>query len=544
MLGYIFGQKPLVDALDANTKKTTNEKGAVAFDTTQQDVLDFFFQAVRGLNGARLNELLNAAYAEDQLLTLKAIFQLRDIRGKGKGERTLFRECMTWLAGVDSATLIANIKHVSEFGRWDDLFALYPLGGEVWDTVLTVICDQIQIDWNISRQAGTPNTKRVSILAKWMPSEGSTTWPKEVITSITRAVNNRIGRVTVTKSLPNSKTVSTIRLRGKQNYRYIMKTLRALLKLPEVLLAANRGSEIEFNSVSGQAMRRYGKTCSTKCGDVQCKSCKAFIRRDNARFTEFLAALAKPVVEGEPARVAKVNTRTLQPHEVVQGYLNTNHDDPMMDAMWTGIQERITGDLSKFFCLVDTSGSMGGIPMYVAIALGLLVSTRGNGPFKNAMITFETEPHFVNLQTTTIREQVQEVARLPWGGSTQIHRAFSLILQTAVANKLTQADLPEHFLILSDMQFDSADLSWRTNLEAARADFNAAGYVMPKLILWNLRSTSTFPTCNGVADGATMMSGFSPDMLTCMLNGEQYNPASAMLNILNDDRYSCLTLGV
>jgi len=537
MLGYIFGKKPLVDALDANSKKTTNEKGAVAFDTTQLAVLDFFFQAVRGLNGARLNELLTKAYAENPLLTLKAIFQLRDIRGKGKGERLLFRECMTWLVGVDSQTLIANIKHVPQFGRWDDLFSLYSLESDVWTAVLTCICDQIEIDWNIARQSES-NNKRVSILAKWMPSEGSGTWSKDVINSITGAVNNRIGRVVVTRSN------TTIRLRGKQNYRYIMKTLRSLLKLPEVLLAANLVSEIEFNSVSGQAMRRYGKTCASKCGDIQCKSCKAFIRHDNARFTEFLAELTKPVVD-ENHPVAKVNSRTLQPHEVVQSYLqfkNTDHDDPMIDAMWTGIQNRITGDLSKFFCLVDTSGSMNGTPMFVAIALGILVSTRGNGPFKNALMTFETNPHFVNLKTNSIREQAQEVHRFAWDGSTQIHRAFSLILDTAVTNKLIQADLPEHFLILSDMQFDAADQSWRTNLEAARADFTAAGYIMPRLILWNLRAANSFPTCNTVADGATMMSGFSPDMLTCMLNGEQYNPASAMLNVLNDERYACITL--
>jgi hypothetical protein len=133
---------------------------------------------------------------------------------------------------------------------------------------------------------------------------------------------------------------------------------------------------------------------------------------------------------------------------------------------------------------------------------------------------------------------------LPWGGSTQIHRAFTLILETAVKNALKQADLPGYLLILSDMQFDHADSSWRTNLEAARAEFLAAGYVMPRLILWNLRATGSFPTSASVADGATLMSGFSPDMLGCLLKGEEFNPASAMLNTLNDERYTCLHLAV
>jgi len=543
MLGYIFGKNnPLVSALDAaeTNNRTVNEKGAVAFDSTNDRVLDFFFQAVRGLSGDRLTELLSAAWEENSLLTLRAIFQLRDIRGKGKGERVLFRACIAWLANTDPETLKINIQHIPEFGRWDDLFSLYPIGGEIWQTAIDLVCNQIAIDWNAARQVGIASSKRVSLLAKWMPSENSKTWPKELTTAVTKDVNAKIGRVTV----PTSTSVDNPqpkKLRGKQNYRHIMKTLRALLKLPEVLLAAQRSSEIDFNTVSGQAMRRYGKTCPTKCGDKQCKTCRAFIRRENEKFTTFLAALVKPV-EGEKPE-AKVNSRTLQPHEVIQAYMaSTTGPDPMIDAMWAGINDRIEGDLSKFFCLVDTSGSMNGLPLFVAIALGLLVSTHGQGPFKNAMITFETTPHFVNLKSDVLFEQVREVRSLPWGGSTQIHRAFSLILETAIKNKLTQADLPEHFLILSDMQFDSADGSWKTNLEAAQADFKAAGYVMPRLILWNLRSTSTFPTSTSVADGATMMSGFSPDMLTCMLNGEQYNPASAMLNVLNDERYSCLRL--
>jgi hypothetical protein len=326
------------------------------------------------------------------------------------------------------------------------------------------------------------------------------------------------------------------------NYRTISVTLRAILELPEVLLAAKRSSEIVFNSVSGQAMRRYGKTCPTKCGDEKCKKCKAFISRENERFKEFLAELEKPKDPKAPV-VAKVNARTLQPHEVVSAYLSRGSNaDPMIDAMWEGILERITGDLNEFFCLVDVSGSMEGIPMQVAIALGLLVATKSTGPFTKAMVTFEENPKFITLTKTTLHERVQEVKALPWGGSTQIHKAFTLILDQAKRFRLRQEDLPKYFLILSDMQFDSADRSWRTNLETAAQEFQAAGYKLPHLILWNLRATNNFPTSESVADHATMMSGFSPDVLNSLLKGEQFNPASAMLNVLNDERYARLTL--
>lgn len=565
---------PFFNALSvANTANTTtNEKGAKAFlstgDVSDKKVLDFFFQAVRGLTGDLLTQLLAAAWNDNALLTLKAIYQLRDIRG-GKGERKLFRECLVWLARKDAATLLINLRHIPEYGRWDDLYTLWEVrelpdvGPTIWNMTLKVICDQIKNDWALIAEipTGVPTTKlpHISLLAKWLTLENSTTWPKTMTKLIGKAVVATIGKVpkiTVVKSTvfqtvdEQTKQVPAITFtRGNKvqkgwaaNYRTISVTLRAILELPEVLLAANRSSEIVFNSVSGQAMRRYGKTCPTKCGDEKCKKCKAFISRENDRFKEFLTELAKPKDAKAPV-VAKVNARTLQPHEVVSVYLSRgSNTDPMLDAMWEGILERITGNLNEFFCLVDVSDSMEGIPMQVAIALGLLVATKSTGPFGKAMVTFEENPKFITITKTTLYERVQEVKALPWGGSTQIHKAFTLILDQAKRYRLRQEDLPKYFLILSDMQFDAADRSWRTNLEIAAREFQVAGYTLPHLILWNLRATSTFPTSESVADHATMMSGFSPDVLNSLLKGEQFNPASAMLNVLNDERYARLTL--
>lgn len=535
-----------VGAMSAGPTRTVNEKGAVAFSSTGRNVLDFFFQAVRKMPEHSAQQLLEAAWNEDPLLTLKAIFQLRDVRGKGKGERELFRVCLRWLVSKDPATLIHNLKWIPHFGRWDDLYALWdaciikvpasnevltPQGSDVWIAVLALIREQIVTDWT---------SKQPSLLAKWLPREKCTKWPKQMQRTIMRTV---------------SKAVSSVekdgkKLKGAQKYRFILTTLHAKLSLPEVLLASKRSSEIAFNNVPGQAMRRYGKTCHDKCGcigDTKCKQCKAFIRHEHDRFSAFLQDLVKPK-SNEESPVAKVNARTLAPHEVVLQYMRAGAtEDPMLEAMWRGINERITCDLSEYFPLVDVSSSMSGIPMQVAVALGLLISRHGKGPFSNAMLTFHEMPQFIKLNTPIdgpLLNAVQEVLKMPWGGSTQIHRAFTQILHQARTHNLKQEDLPKYFIILSDMQFDAADRSWRSNIEVARADFAAAGYVLPRLILWNLRSTKSFPTSEAVHDNATMMSGFSPDMLDCLLEGGEFNPASAMLNTLNNERYSCLELAV
>lgn len=579
--------KPFVEALanppPSPVADTFTENGALAFSTTHNALLDFFFQAVRGLTGAKLNELLGAAWAENPLLTLKAIFQARDIRGKGKGERALFRECVVWLANHDPVALSVNIQHIPEYGRWDDLYALWPvrdfpgLNKTLWDAVLHTICEQVKKDWeSLLANRTTPEKCRVSLLAKWLPTEGSKTWPADLTKSVSKAVHKAIGKtrkIKVTHEYVLSETfdaagapagnklVRKLKLGepGKkvkssfQNYRNIGVALREVLDLPEVLLAAKRSDEVDFNTISGQAMRRLGKTCNEKCGDKKCKQCKAFIRNQKQRYSAFLAELAKPKEEKDPDVVAKVNSRTLQPHEVIAGFQAKNCDpDEMLNAMWEGIKERVPQEVvNQFFCMIDVSGSMAGLPVQVAIALGLLIATKANGAFAKSFITFEVKPRFITLETDNIHDQIQEMGAT-WldgsSGNTNFYAAIMFILNQAKRHSLVQADLPKYFLVLSDMQFDdpsygaSADRSWQTNLQKARGEFEAAGYKMPRLILWNLKATENFPTSTKLDDNASLMSGFSPDVLECMLKGEEFNPASSMLNTLNDPRYDRLLL--
>ena len=67
--------------------------------------------------------------------------------------------------------------------------------------------------------------------------------------------------------------------------------------------------------------------------------------------------------------------------------------------------------------------------------------------------------------------------------NTDIEKTFMLILRTAVANKLTQKDMPEIIYIISDMEFDwCAGNSSMTNFENAKKifeerDFKTLQYV-------------------------------------------------------------------
>ena len=51
------------------------------------------------------------------------MFFARDIRG-GLGERRVFKVILGWLAENEPNTVLKNIKHVAEYGRFDDLLCL------------------------------------------------------------------------------------------------------------------------------------------------------------------------------------------------------------------------------------------------------------------------------------------------------------------------------------------------------------------------------------------------------------------------------------
>ena len=111
-----------INELENATNFTNTENGALAHKTTKSAVYDLF--AFGGAYRKRSNEdcilLFKNALEEDEVLALKCLFYLRDIRG-GQGERRFFRVCYNWLAQTQSEIAHRNFKLISEYGRWDDL---------------------------------------------------------------------------------------------------------------------------------------------------------------------------------------------------------------------------------------------------------------------------------------------------------------------------------------------------------------------------------------------------------------------------------------
>jgi hypothetical protein len=268
---------------------------------------------------------------------------------------------------------------------------------------------------------------------------------------------------------------------------------------------------------------------------------------------------------------AGLKGKQLFPHEIakalLQGVNQSGVELEVFNAQWTAIRSSVQASLAappspgkpaaalnlgKLVPLVDVSGSMAGIPMEVAIALGILVSELTAPAFAHRVITFHEQPSWCMFEpTASIAAKVKVAAAAPWGGSTNFAAAMELILGVCQAAKLSPADIPD-LIVFSDMQFNQADRSWETHHERLVRRFAEAGvavcgepWPMPGITYWNLRGdTRGFPA-TATDTGVRLLSGFSPSLLKLLLSGEPMatiNPMTTLRDALDDPIYDPVRL--
>ncbi|TRX97069.1 hypothetical protein FHL15_001863 [Xylaria flabelliformis] len=110
--GLLSHNRPMSATEGALGNKMLTENADVAYRSTTSPIVDLFAELEDVVSGRRLLELLNAAWAEDSLTTLKIIFNARSIH-LGKASRVTFYRCAGWLAQHHPLTLIANLRWLS-----------------------------------------------------------------------------------------------------------------------------------------------------------------------------------------------------------------------------------------------------------------------------------------------------------------------------------------------------------------------------------------------------------------------------------------------
>jgi len=489
----------LLEAIEEHTNVAYTENGARAFATTQNSVLDYFSQggAIRSLDDGGISSLVAPAWNDDPELTLKAIFYFRDVRG-GQGQRDAFRKQLLWLSNIEPDVVIKNIGNIPEYGRWDDVVSLIDSDNiAVRRYVIETIKNQLTDDMN-----NYDANKSISLLAKWLPSENASS-PKTK---------------KLAKKIRAGLDISSI------EYRKLLSKLRKRLKLVEQDISSKKWSNIDYKSVPSNAMLKYRS---------------AFYRNDERRFSDYIDSVNK----GN----ASIHAGTLYPYEIVGKILSHSIDDTMAQAMWDNLPDYIDGGKENSIAVVDTSGSMnvaGGVPMQVALSIGLYMAERADGPYKDHFITFSKQPDLQKVVGNNITSKVMAMKMANWDFNTDIKAVFDLILNAAIKNGIDNSGMVEKVYIISDMEFDSCASTDddHTLFQVIKKEFEDAGYKMPLLVFWNVNAANKqFPM--KIDDrGFINVSGFSPSILKSLLGSEIVSPYDTMLEVLNSDRYKQISV--
>jgi len=493
--------KRFVSALKQENNYTLTENGAVALKSTNSSLVDLFGQigAMRPRTASEIEAAFSKAFAEDKLLATKMAFYARNIRG-GLGERRAARVIFNFLAKVHPDVMRKNIQYVPLFGRYDDLYEFVgtPVENDMW----ALIKEQWSLDID-----NMNNNKPISLLAKWL---------KSVNTSSDES--NRLGKLTA-KNLGLS----------EKEYRKTLSALRRYLDVTEVKMSHNQWSDINYAGVPSRAMSIYRN---------------AFRKHDEERFNAYIESVSK----GE----AKINATTLFPYDIIEKMgmsfdwsgdcFKANNYDKVLEEQWKALPNYIEGE-NNVLIMADTSGSMMGRPMATSVGLAIYFAERNKGVFKDVFMTFSSRPSFIQLKGNTLYEKIQCVPSIV--ENTNLEAAFRLILDTAINNNLTADDMPKSLVVITDMEFDGATYGssrHETFYESMANMYRQHGYEIPNVIFWNVNSRHNVFQVTSKYKGVQLASGQSPSVFKSILNNIGKTPYEAMLSVLNDPMYDCITV--
>ena len=475
---------------DANRTYTENGRRALKAAHTALLTLHGVGGALRSTDPIRVCRLYDAACEESPLLATKEAFYIGDIRG-GLGERKIRRILLKHIANRHPENLVDNIALLGEYGRFDDMYEL--IGTKLESEMWSAMSAQFEQDRK-ALAAGQP----VSLLAKWIKTPDASS-----------KATRKLGIMTAIKL-------------GYSVYEFkrILKSLRAHLKIVEAMMSANRWDEIDYSAVPSRASMIYRN---------------AFARHDEERYGDFIQAAL--------AGNAKINAATLYPYDIVEKSMR-GEDSDTLEALWRQLPDYV-GTGRNAVVMADVSGSMtwtSNRPLATSIGLALYFAERNTGAYRNVFMTFSTNPEIVSVHGVTLVDKLNYIRSADWGGSTNLEAAFRKILDIALENGTSPEDMPESLIVISDMEIDAADSSSWSFHDDMAALYKRHGYDLPKVVFWNVESRNDTFLADGRRPGVFLASGQSPVVFKSIFSGDLVTAEDLMLSILESERYAAITV--
>ena len=530
---------------------------------------------VRGATHSTLYPLIKSCIEKGDVEDLFVLaFQTRDVRG-GKGERDLFKLIYSYLLRNASTTKLAMdlLDLLPLYGCWRDLFTDgFSVNNQYdfRDRIVEITMRTLKTD-----EEALITDQPISLLAKWIPRENR---------------NGPLASYIARKLYPGIPEFST-RMRL---YRKRIVALNRKIETTEIAMSGKYWSEIEPSKVPGRCLHKHMKAFLNEniTGRQLIRHPESEDRMDcRKNFQEHFAKAAK----GEDG--ATINgSKTLFPHELIKKIVKSICDEQQIDevndpdqrnaftAQWNSMvtDAKEGGGLGRSITMCDFSGSMQGsgsnndIPYYVSMAMGLLISEVTTDEFQDTMLTFDSTPKMHRLPKGTIFDRVKTIINsmsLGQGTSTDFQKAMDLILAELKAKRCLPGKEPDNLIVLTDMNWDQAcgsnessyytgnayrhivkTSSWQTHVEMIREAFKRAGedlygegngWKMPRIIIWNIASTSTDFHAQTDTPGVAMLSGWSPTLFKALQSKgpdgvEPTTPMDMLRILLDDERYALI----
>ena len=458
-------------------------------DTTYNANLDLFSQLVRGINKIDLTNYLDNSWEVSKIKTLAIIFNSRD-RLKGKKEKEISNFCLLWLKQNHNEIYKKHILiYINKYGCWNDLnYIIKKTKNHNYEYKL--FAEQLIKDKKILDDNNDNNDNNISLCAKWVISP------------------NNDKTIKIARHLFDN--ITNFQERYRKEY---ITPLRKKLDLLETKLCKKDWEEIEYSKIPAKALSVYKK---------------CFLRNDKEKYQTFLNDVSNNKI--------KLKISGLLPHEIIKKYydLRLENVDETLELEWKAFIDiyKNNDNLNGIIPIVDVSGSMfNGIssvkPIYVSIALGLLISELNQGYLHNKIMTFSRNPIFFEIQGETLRDKIKCISNVPFGLNTDFLKVADLIIQKTLLEEPLFSY--KKIICLTDMQFDNND---NNTHEIFINKFKNNNLEIPKLIYWNLNfKYNNFPI-NTTYENTSLISGFSEQLLNVILNNDNINPLSLMEQIL------------
>lgn len=487
-----------------NLKRTEN--GALQYSTTGKALLDIHYQlaSLRSKDEKIIINMYRKAFLENPNLAIRWLFYACDIR-EGAGERRIFQVIVKDMIQNGGDYIVVNmVPLIPEYSRWDMLYTLLEVtNGKVYSVVKALIIKQ----WN-KDIADMINNYPISLMSKWLKSANS------------HNVETR------------QKGIMTANMLGltERQYRKNLTEMRNYLKVVETRMSSDNWQAIDYEQVPSKANLIYNK---------------AFMRHDGERRIAYLEALN--------SGKAKINSSVAYPYEIlnklIHGY---SSERDTFENMWKSLPNLLTNDYSDTLVVCDTSDSMNWTtipntqvtPMIVAYSISIYMAERNHGPFRNMVMSFSNKPKLIELpNNATLFQKYKIINSSAECSNTNIEAVFNLILNTAICNGYSQFELPSRLLIITDGEFDTMTRSCgrhpdRTLFKEIEQRFIDNGYIMPKLVFWNVNNrTGTMPFHENDSFPCSLVSGFSVNTFK-MVMSDKTNPWDTLVEQLLVKRYN------